>query len=132
MNKRRTTTTLLALLTLSIGFGGQLNAQAQSEDASTRALRELVATEQSPAAQDHQVIQSFLERIEVREAAQGHGIDMERVRTGAATLNDRAASDLADRIETLQDQALAGGDTLVISASTIVIVLLILILVAVA
>jgi CO dehydrogenase/acetyl-CoA synthase alpha subunit len=135
MSIRRIFSIMTVALVSIIGGSSDVSAQDVTEEAATEAavqsLRQLAAAP-SPGAADRIVIREFLERDDVRAAADGRGIDLTRVAQAAATIDDEAAADMADRIRDLEEEALAGGDTLVISASTVVIVLLVLILVAVA
>ena len=116
---------------LLVTVPSEVDGQHTAPDPGESALRALVAAP-SPAAEDRAAIRDFLARDEVRDAATSHGIDLDRARQAAATLDDEAASDLAERIRTLQDgEVLAGGDRVVISGSVILIVLLLLILIAI-
>lgn len=128
---RTISTAVGVIVAVGMAPGRALHAQSSAEDETTT-LREMVA-EPTPDARNRAVIDDFLSRKDVRNVAQSHGMDPERLSSRAATLDAEAAGDLATRISTLQDEgALAGGDTFVISASTIIIILLLLILIAVA
>ena len=69
----------------------------------------------------------LLQHPEVARIATSAGVDLERARNKAATLSGSELEALATRAAHAQSE-LAGGDTIVISATAIIIVLLILIL----
>ena len=69
----------------------------------------------------------LLQHPEVARIATSAGVDLERARNKAATLSGSELEALAARAAHAQSE-LAGGDTIVISATAIIIVLLILIL----
>ena len=69
----------------------------------------------------------LLQHPEVERIAGSAGIDLRRAQSKAATLSGSELEELAARASVAQSQ-LAGGDTIVISATAIIIVLLILIL----
>lgn len=74
-----------------------------------------------------QEVTRLLQHPEVQRIAGSAGIDLERAQSKAATLSGSELEDLAAKAAHAQAQ-LAGGDTIVISATAIIIVLLILIL----
>lgn len=76
-------------------------------------------------------LDAFLGRADVRAAAQGAGLDIERVRSAASALSDAEVRALAPRLAQTED-ALAGGDSVVISTTAIIIGLLVLIIILVA
>jgi len=69
----------------------------------------------------------LLHHPEVERIAASAGVDLERARNKAATLSGSELEALAARASFAQSE-LAGGDTIVISATAVIIVLLLLIL----
>lgn len=122
----RTLTSVLSLVIL-FSVAGELHAQQTSAQDVTSELRTMAA-EAVPADQDRQVVEDFLNRADVGEAAATHGLDLERVRTVLSTLGSGAVADLARRVENMEDPDQVGGSTIVISTTAIIIGLLILIL----
>lgn len=79
---------------------------------------------------DRQVIQTLLQRDDVRRIAGAAGLDIARAGAAAAVLSGASLERLAAQAR-VADAGLVGGDsTVVISATTIIIILLILILLA--
>lgn len=81
------------------------------------------------AEADRQEIQGFLLRPAVQEIAGSVGLDLARASAAAAVLSGAELETLAAQARGL-NASLAGGDTIVISATALVIILLILILVS--
>lgn len=79
---------------------------------------------------NRELIQRVLQRAEVREVAQRFGLNLHRAETAVPTLPSSDLEELAQRAGDVEE-ALAGGDTLVITASTLVIILLLIILIMV-
>lgn len=122
----RTLTSVLSLIIL-FSVSGELHAQETATQDATSELRTMAA-EAAPAERDRQVVEDFLNRTDVGEAAASHGLDLDRVRTALSTLGAGAVADLARRVEGRDDPDQVGGSTIVISTTAIIIGLLILIL----
>lgn len=127
-------TVVIALLTLATSAGGAaLDAQESADHVVDRQELEAATAEATtPSEARREAIRSVLERSEVQEVAEDHGVDLERVTSAVAALGGdelRRVHAQAEKVEV----ALAGGDdTIVISATTVIIILLVLILIAVA
>lgn len=116
-------------LTLSLVLGGDLHAQATSTHELEDELRMMVV-EPSAVDRDREVVRDFLDRADVQEAIAASGLDRERLEARVGTLDDAAASDLAQQVTNLDEEGdLVGGNTIVISTTTVIIILLLLILV---
>lgn len=124
----RALTPVLAL-TLTLAFGGELRAQETSTHVLEDELRMMVV-EPSAVDQDREVVRNFLDRVDVQEAIAASGLDRERLEARVGTLDDGALAEVAQQVESIdQEGDLVGGNTVVISTTTIIIVLLVLILV---
>ncbi len=123
-------TPVLALtLTLSLALGGELQAQETSTHDLESELRMMVV-EPSAVDQDREVVRDFLDRVDVQDAIAASGLDRERLEARLGTLDDGAVAELAQQVESVdQEGDLIGGNTVVISTTTIIIILLVLILV---
>lgn len=123
---------ITALLTTAILIlPGQLLGQEDTRQGLEQELRDMVVAP-TEVDQDRRVVQEFLDRSDVQSAAAVHGIDVEALQNRVATLEAEATSDLAERVRQTQDDLdQVGGDSFVITTSTIVLVLLVLILIAV-
>ena len=105
---------------------------AQESGVITReGLDEMVEERARSIAGARAALERFLDRADVREAADGAGLDMERVRSAAGALSDSEVEELRPHLDRAED-ALAGGDTFVVSSTAIIIGLLIIILIIVA
>jgi len=122
----RTLTSVLSLVIL-FSVAGELQAQQTYTPDVTSELWTMAAAA-APADQDRQVVEDFLNRADVSEAAATHGLDLDRVRAALSTLGAGAVADLARRVEGMEDSDQVGGNTIVISTTAIIIGLLILIL----
>ncbi len=121
--------TLAALIALPVGVSAQEAPQAPTQERTLNAL----TAQPAAAERARSTVSSFLDRADVKKVAEDHGIDLQRLREGVATLDDDAAADLARRVETADQQlAHVGGDTFVISSTVVIIALLVIILVIVA
>lgn len=96
----------------------------------TRALRRAAAGVASPDAQRRAAIAATLEHPQVRAVAEAAGLDIVEARDAVSTLSGAELETISQQAAQVDD-ALAGGDTIVISASAVIIILLILILIAV-
>lgn len=120
---------LAALIALPATAAAQETSHTPAPERALNAL----AAQPGVAQRDRSTVTSFLDRSDVKKVAAEHGIDLERLREGVATLDDGAAADLARRVETADQQlAHVGGDTFVISSTVVIIALLVIILVIVA
>lgn len=81
------------------------------------------------AAQESQRedVTRLLQHPEVERIAASAGVDLEHAKNKAATLSGTELEEMAARASYVQSE-LAGGDTIVISATAVIIVLLLLIL----
>lgn len=127
---QRILTSVLAVLLLA-GAPALLAAQEGHavEDAEIeRTMAEDEATDDARRA----AIRSVLERDEVEETADAHGIDLVRAKDAVSTLEGGTLARVFAQAKRV-DEALAGGDTtLVISVTTVIIALLVLIIILVA
>lgn len=120
--------TAVFALTLTLVLGGDLQAQETSTHLEDE-LRMMVV-EPSTVDRDQQVVRNFLDRVDVQEAIASSGLDRERLAERVGTLDDGAIAELAQQVESIdQEGDLIGGNTVVISTTTIIIILLVLILV---
>jgi hypothetical protein len=94
-------------------------------------MQAAIASRVDDAAVQRATIQSLLSRPEVQRWAAEAGLDLERAKARAATLQGEDLQRLAQQARHV-DAQLAGGDALVIGSTTIIIALLILILILVA
>jgi len=127
---RRSTLFLLVIGFLALGVPPALAAQQAEGGNDVGALRALAA-QPSPAQRDRASITDFLRRPEVAAVARDHGIDPEGLQDRVASLGAGDAHDLATHVrETETHMAQVGGDTFVITSTTIIIALLVIILIA--
>lgn len=127
---RRITRIAALSLAAALATGAELGAQeAPGSSAWEGELRAMVS-EPIPADRNREEISDFLERDDVRAAADERGIDLDGLRTGVATLNADEAADLAKRVR--DAEAALPQDRVVISTTAIIIALLVIILVLVA
>jgi hypothetical protein len=118
--------TVAALLALSA------DAHAQQPTAAdvTGELR-LIASQPMASDTDRATVRAFLDRTDVAQAAESHGIGLDAVKDRTSTLSDAEAAELAARIDAWDGTAQVGGDVIVISTTAIIIALLVLILLSV-
>jgi hypothetical protein len=117
-------------------LGLAVAAPTAAQDAETSVLdsddvRGIVAERVRALDATRSALDAFLGRVDVREAAQATGLDIERVRGAASALSDDEVRTLAPRLAQTEE-ALAGGASVVISTTAIIIGLLVLILILVA
>lgn len=114
-------------------LGAPTALAAQDGHAVSRSEMERTTAESDAADEARRAaIRSVLDREEVRETAEAHGIDLVRAEDAVATLHGKALARVLAQARRV-DAALAGGDeTLVISATTLIIALLVLIVILVA
>lgn len=131
---RRSTYALAASAMATCLLATPVTAQENGESSSILTAEEtsgLVAEHADATADRRAALDAFLDEPAVREAAEGAGIDIRRVESAAATLSDTELERLEPRLRDAEE-ALAGGDTLVIGTTTIIIALLVIILIIVA
>lgn len=123
---------ILSCLVLLTGacLPGVLRGQ-ETEVLTEGELEALVQDEVSRREAARDEVDAFLGHPRVEAAAEVAGLDIRRLRRGAATLTDGEAEDLARRIRGLTGSQV-GGEAIVISTTTVIIALLVLILILVA
>lgn len=121
---------ILLLCAASIFTAAPLQAQDAAATTPEAQLRTMVVGE-TEADRDREGITRFLERSGVADVAAAHGIDVDRMKAGVDALDADAARDLAERVQDVEQEALVGGDAIVISSTAVVIALLVVILIAV-
>lgn len=116
---------LAACLVMAAPMRAQEHVVTQDE------LQAAVDGQASREAEDRAFIRRLLQRPEVRRVAGEAGLDVQRARAAAATLEGEEL----DRVAGLAreaDAALVGGDVYTITSTTLIIILLVLILIIVA
>jgi hypothetical protein len=121
MGKIRIVTGVLALLLV-----GVLEAPAQQVTGSAE-LDAAVVTRAEAVEQQREELRSLLQRPEVREVAEKHNVDLERVEGGLGTLSAADLDRLAPVVQSVTGD-LAGGQVLTITTTTIILILLLVIL----
>lgn len=117
-----------------VGLGFALPATGQETGANVLSRDEvhgLVKDRSASVEADRSALRSFLARPEVGRVAESTGIDIGRAQSASAALSDEEIRRLAPRVKQAEN-ALAGGETLVISSTVVIIGLLVLILILVA
>lgn len=114
---------LLAAASLPEEIDAQANADVERE------LRALAAAP-SPAERDRSVVRRFLERPDVRAAAEERGLDLDGARERIRTLDATSARDLAARVQDVERQ-LAGGQVVITSTAIIIALLVVILLILV-
>lgn len=117
-----------ALLAFSPAAGLAQEATGMAPSLELGALEAAAAAHTSPADRVRGELEGLLGAEAVERAAEARGIDLERVRERAATLEDAAVLALAPLVSE-SAEALAQNRTITISVYTIIIFLLILILI---
>ena len=117
---------LLFALTLS------LPVSAQQHVADQATLDQAIADHVRQKHDDREVIRRVLEIQQVREVAEGAGLDLKRAETAVATLDDAEVSLIAAQARAANDALSGGQSTVTISTTVIIIGLLVLILLIVA
>ena len=109
-----------------------LPVSAQQHVADEATLDQVVADHVRQKADDREAIRRVLEIPQVREVAEGAGLDLKRAETAVAALDDVEVGLIAAQARAM-NHALAGGQsTVTISTTVIIIGLLVLILLIVA
>ena len=125
----RIRTSVVALL-FALAIWLPLSAQQHVADQAT--LDQVVADHVRQKADDREAIRRVLEMQQVREAAEGIGLDLKRAETAVATLDDAEVGLIASQARAVNDVLVGGQSTVTISTTVIIIGLLVLILLIVA
>lgn len=126
----RTIRIIMCVLVLMLSSAAQLLAQ-QARVVGSDELNAAVLDHAAAAERERARLSSLLERPDVADIAERHGLDIDRVRDAAATLSAEDLKRLAPLTQGITGE-LVGGQTLVISATTLIIILLLVILIIVA
>jgi hypothetical protein len=125
----RIRTSVLALLFASAIW---LPVSAQQHVVGQATLDQVLADHVRQKADDREAIRRVLELEQMRQVADGAGIDLKRAETAVATLDDAEVGRIAAQARAV-NEALAGGQSTVeISTTVIIVFLLVLILLIVA
>ena len=122
-------TSVLAML-FAIAISLPLSAQQHVADQAT--LDQVVAGHVRQKADDREAIRRLLEIEQVREVAEGAGLDLERAATSVAALDDAEVGLIAAQARAVNDVLAGGQSTVTISTTVIIVGLLVLILLIVA
>ena len=120
---------LASLVVLMVSLGAVIPAvHAQTSHAAPQsALDAAVQEHAADAASDRETVARLLQRPEVQAIAGDLGLDLRRAESAVATLDGQQLTELAAQARQAE-QALAGGQSVTISAIWIIIGLLLLIL----
>jgi hypothetical protein len=127
--KRHRTSAIVLLLAVAASIPASAQ-QAHVADQTT--LDRAVADHVRQAADDRQEVLRVLEKEQVRELAEGLGVDLKQAQTAIATLNETELGAIATQARAVNDALAGGQSTVTISTTVIIIGLLILILLIVA
>jgi hypothetical protein len=120
-------------IVLSLAFAASIPASAQETHvADQRILDRAVAVHVRQAADDRQEVLRVLENEQVRELAEGLGVDLKQAETAIATLDETELGAIVTQARAVNDALAGGQSTVTISTTVIIIGLLILILLIVA
>ena len=122
-------TSVLAML-FAITIWLPVSAQQHVVDRAT--LDQVVADHVRQKADDREAIRRVLEIEQVREVVEGAGLDLRRVETAVAALDDVEVGLIAAQARAVNDVLAGGQSTVTISTTVIIIGLLVLILLIVA
>ena len=122
-------TSVLAML-FAITISLPLSAQQHVADQAT--LDQVVAGHVRQKADDREAIRRLLEIEQVREVAEGAGLDLKRAATSVAALDDAEVGLIAAQARAVNDVLAGGQSTVTISTTVIIIGLLVLILLIIA
>ena len=125
----RIRTSVLAML-FALAISLPLSAQQHVADQAT--LDQVVADHVRQKADDREAIRRVLEIEQVREVAEGAGLDLRRAETAVAALDDAEVGLIAAQARAVNDVLAGGQSTVTISTTVIIIGLLVLILLIVA
>ena len=128
MEKRRISVIVLLLAAVaSLPVSAQ---QAHVADQTT--LDRAVADHIQQSSDDRQEVLRVLENEQVRELADGVGLDLKRAKAAVATLDETELGSIAAQARAVNDALAGGQSTVTISTTVIIIALLVLILLIVA
>jgi len=125
----RIRTSVVALL-FALAIWLPVSAQQHVADQAT--LDQVVADHVRQKADDREAIRRVLEIQQVREVAEGIGLDLKRAETAVAALDDAEVGLIAAQARAVNDVLAGGQSTVTISTTVIIIGLLVLILLIVA
>ncbi len=125
----RIRTSVLAML-FALAISLPLSAQQHVADQAT--LDQVVADHVRQKADDREAIRRVLEIEQVREVAEGAGLDLRRAETAVAALDDAEVGLIAAQARAVNDALAGGQSTVTISTTVIIIGLLVLILLIIA
>ena len=125
----RIRTSVLAML---FALATPLPLSAQQHVADQATLDHVVANHVRQKADDREAIRRVLEIEQVRQVAQGAGLDLRRAETIVAALDDAELGLIAAQARAVNDVLVGGQSTVTISTTLIIIGLLVLILLIVA
>jgi hypothetical protein len=125
----RIRTSVVALL-FALAIWLPVSAQQHVADQAT--LDQVVADHVRQKADDREAIRRVLEIQQVREVAEGIGLDLKRAETAVAALDDAEVVLIAAQARAVNDALAGGQSTVTISTTVIIIGLLVLILLIVA
>jgi len=128
----RIRTSLLAMLFALAISAIPLPLSAQRHVADQATLDQVVASHVRQKADDREAIRRVLEIQQVREVAEGAGLDLKRAETAVAALDDAEVGLIAAQARAVNDALAGGQSTVTISTTVIIIGLLVLILLIVA
>ncbi len=122
--------TLVLGLLFALAIWLPISAQQHVADQAT--LDQVVADHVRQKADDREAIRRVLEIEKVREVVEGAGLDLRRVETAVAALDDDEVGLIAAQARAVNDSLAGGQSTVTISTTVIIIGLLVLILLIVA
>jgi hypothetical protein len=129
MTMERIRTSVVALL-FALAIWLPVSAQQHVADQAT--LDQVVADHVRQKADDREAIRRVLKIQQVREVAEGIGLDLRRAETAVAALDDAEVGLIAAQARAVHDALAGGQSTVTISTTVIIIGLLVLILLIVA
>jgi len=121
-----------AVIILFVLIASAPAAAQQRHAAAEAALDQAIADHVRQKADDRAAVQRVLEIEQVRELANGIGLDLKRADAAIATLDDAQLGTIAAEARAASDALAGGQSTITISTTAIIIGLLVLILLIVA
>jgi hypothetical protein len=91
-------------------------------------LRAAVSERADGVEQERDRLRALLERPDVQEVAQQHGIDLERIRAGVGTLTADQLQQVSPMVGAIMGDQV-GGQGITITATTLIIILLLVIVI---
>ena len=104
-------------------------ASAQDHVVGRAALDRMIQDRLNREQADRDVIQSLLQRQEVRDIAASTGLSIDKAQTAVTMLHGSTLQQAAEQARQVQDNLAGGASTVTISTTTIIIVLLLVILI---